>query len=224
MPTPVTVVVNCAGSGSRLGLGKTKALADILGRPLVVWQLEMLKGVADVRIAVGCDAPEVIEVAKNYRRDVIFVFNHDYANTGTAASLSLAAAHVAGDVISLDADLIVHPADFRKLLETEENMIGVTEPTTDEPVYAQIDEATNKVVSFNRTGPGKEWSGLVRVRADMVHAMKARGLAERHVFEMLTPLLPFSTLSIRCREIDTPDDYFRAIEWLETLRNGEGEG
>ena len=87
MPSSVTVVINCAGEGRRLGLGKTKALVDILGRPLIAWQLDMLKNVRDVRMVVGFNASEAIEAAISYRRNLIFAFNHDYANTGTAASL-----------------------------------------------------------------------------------------------------------------------------------------
>lgn len=53
-----TVVLNCAGLGSRLGLGKTKALIDLAGKPLIHWQLDMLKDIADVRIVIGFEAQD----------------------------------------------------------------------------------------------------------------------------------------------------------------------
>ncbi len=217
MPPPVTVVINCAGEGRRLGLGKTKALADILGRPLIAWQLDMLEDVRDVRMVVGFNAAEAIEVANNYRRDLIFAFNHDYGNTGTAASLALGAKHVAGDVISLDADLLVHPVDFSRILNHAGPVLGVSEVTTDNPVYVRVepDESGQaRGVEFNRTGPGMEWTGLVRLPAQQIRMMDALGNARNHVFEMLKPLLPLPALQVRTREIDTPDDYERAVAWL----------
>ena len=64
MITNKTVVISCAGMGTRLGIGSTKALVDICGKPMIIRQLEMLDEVEDVRIVVGYQAEKVIEVAK----------------------------------------------------------------------------------------------------------------------------------------------------------------
>ena len=37
-----TVIISCAGMGNRLGLGTTKALVEVDGKPLIVRHLEML--------------------------------------------------------------------------------------------------------------------------------------------------------------------------------------
>lgn len=89
MSTAKSVIISCAGIGSRLGLGTTKALINIDGRPLINWQLDLLKDVEDVRIVVGFQANDVIEQVKKYRRDVTFVFNHNYFETKTGASYYL---------------------------------------------------------------------------------------------------------------------------------------
>ena len=47
-PAP-SVILSCAGIGSRLGLGKTKALIDIGGKTLIHWQLALFRVVEDVR-------------------------------------------------------------------------------------------------------------------------------------------------------------------------------
>ena len=88
-----TVIISCAGMGNRLGLGTTKALVEIDGKPLIVRHLEMLEEERDIRVVVGYQAERVIEVVRKYRNDILFVFNHDYRTTGTGAS-EIGRAHV----------------------------------------------------------------------------------------------------------------------------------
>lgn len=81
-----TIIISCAGMGTRLGIGSTKALIDINGKPLIIRQLELLKDYNDICIVVGYQADRVIETVSEYRNDIRFAFNHDYKTTGTAAS------------------------------------------------------------------------------------------------------------------------------------------
>ena len=53
MQAALSVVISCAGIGSRLGLNSTKALINIHGKSLISWQLELFKNVQDVRVVVG---------------------------------------------------------------------------------------------------------------------------------------------------------------------------
>ncbi len=69
-----TVIISCAGMGNRLGLGTTKALVEIDGKPLIVRHLEMLKGETDIRVVVGYQAEKIINVVRQYRKDALFVF------------------------------------------------------------------------------------------------------------------------------------------------------
>ena len=48
-----SVVISCAGIGSRLGLGLTKALVDINGKSLISWQLKLFECIKDVRVVIG---------------------------------------------------------------------------------------------------------------------------------------------------------------------------
>jgi len=43
MSVSKTIVISCAGMGTRLGIGSTKALIDIDGKPLIISKLELLK-------------------------------------------------------------------------------------------------------------------------------------------------------------------------------------
>ena len=107
----VTIVISCAGMGTRLGLGCTKALVEIEGKTLIERQLEILKEYDDIRIVVGYQAEKVIELVNSVRKDILFVFNHEYRSTGTGASFSLGAEHGREYVVALDGDLIVGSFD-----------------------------------------------------------------------------------------------------------------
>ena len=71
MSVSKTIVISCAGMGTRLGIGTTKALIDIEGKPLILRQLELLKDFDDIRIVVGYQMEKVIEVVNNYRKDIL---------------------------------------------------------------------------------------------------------------------------------------------------------
>ena len=48
-----TVIISCAGMGTRLGLNIPKCLVEINGKTLLEIQLQQLEDVEDVRIVVG---------------------------------------------------------------------------------------------------------------------------------------------------------------------------
>jgi choline kinase len=213
------VVVNCAGEGRRLGLGKTKALVSVLGQPLISWHLRMLRDVDDVVVVVGHQAEDVIDVVSGSRPDAVFAFNHDYSTTGTAASLVLGAHGAPGDIISLDGDLLVHPEDFRGFVESRDPCLGVAPANTTDAVIAHVEDRSGApaVTSFSRQGPGLEWTGLLRIPSRVLHEARGDATAHGHVYELLTPHLPLAGRHVRAREIDTPDDYDRAVEWIEPI-------
>jgi choline kinase len=217
---PVRVVVNCAGEGRRLGLGTTKALVSVLGEPLIAWHLKMLREVEDVVFVVGYQARKVIDAVRALRPDAAFAFNRDYATTGTAASLALGCHGARGDIVSLDGDLLVHPEDFRGFVAGGGPCIGVAPPNTTDAVFAVVEErgGVPSATSFNRSGDGLEWTGLLRVPGEAVQRARESGAAAGHVYEMLAAHLPLPARTVRAREIDTPEDYDRAVRWLSPIR------
>lgn len=211
MSVSKTIVISCAGMGTRLGIGSTKALIDVDGRPLLLRQLELLKDYDDIRIVVGYQKEKVMEMVTAYRRDVLFVFNHDYKNTGTGASFLLGARHSRDLVVALDGDLLVHPEDLKRVLESDEEYICGTAPSTDNPVLLQTaDTPEGRVVTgFSREQGEYEWTGLAQIRADRL------GTGTGHVYQLLEPLLPIGMKEIRTKEIDTMDDYEHAVAWVK---------
>ena len=211
--------MNCAGEGRRLGLGSTKALVSVQGEPLISWHLRMLRHVRDVVVVVGYQSEAVVEAVRKLRRDVIFAFNHDYSTTGTAASLARGAQGARGDVISLDGDLLVHPEDFQRFLDAPRPCLGVGPATTTHAVHARLgaDAQSDDVVGFGRDAHGLEWTGLLRVPGELITSAQEKHEANGHVFEMVAPHLPMEAVHVRSREIDTPEDYDRALEWLAPI-------
>ncbi|KTE93850.1 hypothetical protein AT727_02525 [Desulfitobacterium hafniense] len=210
MSAAKTIIISCAGSGTRLGLGSTKALVDIKGKPLIIRQLELLDDYDDIRVVVGYQAQKVIEVVRKYRDDILFVFNHEYKTTGTAASVCYAAKYANEYIVSLDGDLLVHPADLKLFLSQNEECIGVCNPTTNEPVFISTFMKDDRVYasSFSREHGDLEWTGLVQVKTERLPFGTA------HLYQILEPLLPMPIFTIRAREIDTMNDYENAIKWV----------
>lgn len=206
-PKDMTIVICCAGMGTRLGIGTTKALVNICGKPLILHQLEMLKDFDDIRIVLGYQAEKVIEVVNEYRRDIMYVFNYDYKNTGVATSFWKGLRGARKYVVAFDGDLLANPDDLRQFLSYDNECIAVSDINTDEPVLIKTEG--NKALAFSLNGE-YEWPGLAKVITEKLQP------SEYFVYDMLTPLLPLEIVKVRTREIDTPEDYERAVEWVKS--------
>lgn len=206
MKDNLTIVISCAGMGSRLGIGSTKALVEICGKPLIIHQLEMLKDFQDICIVVGYQADKVMKLVSEYRSDVRFAFNHEYKTTGTGASLSKALIAANEYIVTLDGDLLVHPKDLKDFLTLDYECIAGCLPSTDNPVLMKINN--NTVINFSRQEGDLEWTGLAKIKTE--HLTPGNG----HVYQMLEHLLPLPVKLIRSKEIDTMNDYENAVRWI----------
>lgn len=211
-----TVVISCAGTGNRLGLGMTKALLEVGGKSLILRHLEMLEEEKDIRVVVGYQAEKVIEAVRGYRDDIVFVFNHRYRETGTGASVALAAKYANEYILSLDGDLLIHPEDMKKILACGSEFVSGGAIRTDDPWMLQIygDGGGEFVSSFSRNAGKYEWNGITQIKSAKVQE------GTGHVFQLLEPYLPLPFLNIRTREIDTINDYEHAVAWV---KNGFSE-
>lgn len=205
-----TVIISCAGMGNRLGLGTTKALVEVEGKPLIMHHLEKLKDESDIRVVVGYQAEKVINVVRKYRKDVVFVFNHNYRETGTGASVALASQYANEYILSLDGDLIIHPDDMKKILECDHEFVSGGIPDTDEPWMLQTykDDGKEFVSAFSKNIGNYEWNGITQMKSAKIKN------GQGHVFQLIEPYLPIPFLELRTREIDTVNDYEGAVEWV----------
>lgn len=208
-----TVIISCAGMGNRLGLGTTKALVEVCGKPLIIRHLEQLDAVSDVRIVVGYQAEKVIEVVNCYRKDILYVFNHNFKHTGTGASLSLGAQFANDYILSLDGDLLIHPDDMKKILSADDEFVSGGNIETDDPwmLKTEFINGTEFVTGFSHEQGKYEWNGISQLKSERAK------LCEGHVYQMIEPSLPLPFLNLRTKEIDTINDYERAVSWV---RNG----
>lgn len=207
MTVSKTVIISCAGMGKRLGLGTSKCLVDVAGESLIMRNLRMLDAVDDVRVVVGFQAERVMDAVNAYRRDVTFVFNHDFAHTNTGDSVRLAAEYANEYILTIDGDLLLHPEDMCKIVEADGEFVGVTAPGTDNPVLCDI--GGTDVLGFSRDHGQYEWTGVTQVRAEKV--LRGGG----HTYQLIEPYLPMPYMYLRTKEIDTPDDYARAVRWVK---------
>ena len=183
MSSVKSVVISCAGIGSRLGLGLTKALVQINGRSLISWQLELFKDVEDIRIVIGFQANDIIEEVRKHRQDVIFIFNHRYFETKTGASFYLGARHANSEILEWDGDLLVHPDDVKMLLDTEGEFICYSDKTSDDAVFVRTDEQ-GTVLEFSRESGDYEWTGPACIcKRNLVYS-------SQNVFNMFESHLP----------------------------------
>jgi choline kinase len=196
-------VITAAGLGSRLGLDIPKCLVPVAGRRIIEHMLPLLTEIPDVRVVVGFRELEVIDVVRRIRPDALFVRNHDYATTSVSHSLHLAVRHLTEPFLIIDGDTIVAEEDFCAFLEHcigRRNVIGVTQAKTSDAVYVTLD-GENNITGFQRSPVTPyEWCGIAYL-SDV--EMKKD---DPFVFNAIEKHLPLPAKSLRCYEIDTPDD------------------
>lgn len=202
-----TIIISCAGMGTRLGAGKPKALIDIEEKPLIAYTINQLSQCKDIRIVVGYKAEDVIKTVTKLRKDIIFVYNHNYKNNGTGASVSLATKYAEKYILTIDGDIIIHPDDLAKIISLDHEFIGVCKKSTDDPVLTKIDK-NNNVVGFARGDGDFEWTGITMLEAKKLQP------TDGHTYQLIEPLLPMKYELIREKEVDTPNDYKNAIQWV----------
>ena len=145
---------------------------------------------------------------RKYRDDVIFVFNHNYFETKTGASYYLGAKDGNEFAIEFDGDLQVHPDDMKQLLEIDGEWIAYADKMSDDAVFVKTNEIGD-VLSFSRENGDFEWTGPCCIKKDKLK------YSSGHVFNQLEPYLPMKGIKIRACDIDTYDDYQRALEFIK---------
>lgn len=206
-PEHTTVIICAAGMGTRLGIGTTKALVDISGTPLIIRQLDLLKEYDDIRIVVGFQAERLIEVVKKYRKDIMFVFNYQYETSGVADSLRKGLLATRNYIISIDGDILFNPDDFKVFTSCDEECLVVSDVSTAEPIMATVEN--EMAIKLSKVEGNMQWPGIVKIKSE-----KLKGKSPK-VYDVLNEVLPLRVFKMRTREINTQEDYDRAIEWFE---------
>ena len=210
MQTSKSIIITCAGIGSRLGLNIPKCLLEINGKPLIVKHLEMLEDIPNIYVVVGFKASQVIETVRKVRDDVIFLFNHDYLTTGNTDSLTCGSWFLDEYIVSLDGDLLVSKDDFFKVYNADGEILACTKPRTRDCVFCNVQEANGEyfVTEFSKNSTQYEWSGLFQIHSSRLQTLPMKPY---FIFEALISLLPIKAAFIDSMDIDTPQDYELAV-------------
>ncbi len=204
-----TIIICCAGMGTRLGIGTTKALVNVAGKSLIRHQLEQLDEYDDVRIVAGFQAERLINEVNEYRKDILFAFNYEYQSTGPLESVNKAILCARDYAVVLGGDMIIHPNDLRKFIEYDGECIGYSTMHSAEPIFLNVDKDGN-AIEFSEGKDRIEWSGLVK--------FKTKSFKNDHYFvhQMISPLLPFRAIETRGIDIDTSEDYEKVVTWVNS--------
>ena len=151
-----------------------------------------------------------LEVLK-YRKDAIFVYNHNYFDTKTGASFYLGARDANTYVMEYDGDLLVNPQDMAMLLNQSGEWIAYTDISSSEPVFVSVNSA-GEVESFSRQNGDYEWTGPCCIKRENVK------FTSGNVYNQLETYLPLRGIKIRAVDIDTYDDYQNALKILKQWR------
>jgi choline kinase len=206
--TSKSFVISAAGTGSRLEMGCSKSLVKICGRPIIEWQLRQLTDVNDIIVVVGFQAEEVARTVWKSRPDALIAINHEFENTGTAASLRLGATLAQTEIVGLDGDLLISRESLKPFMETKHPMIGIVETISQEPHSVIL--KNGYVEGFDvEIESGWEWCGPVALsRNDCLN------LGEKHIYQGLIAMLPILAAPVNAVEIDYPNDIARAEDWI----------
>lgn len=209
-----TLILSCAGTGSRLGMGITKALLELNGKSLLSYNLENFKSIDDLRIVVGFQSKEVISEVISIRKNVIFAFNHNYFNTKNSISLALASRFCRTFVIAYDGDFLTDPDDVSRILKTDGEFLCCVRPISSDPIYCYLDEKKENILGFGSTPSDQEWSGPAKIKKDKIKNLNS------HLYEMLNDSLPLPVMLISGTDIDTYEDYTRAQSLAKVWYSG----
>jgi len=212
------VIICSAGTGSRLGLGLPKCLTSVEGRPLIHWQLELLRDFEKVVIVVGFKAAQVIMAVREFRPGATFAMNHDFATTTTLDSMLLAADSLEGPFVYLDGDLLVTNEAIQDISSAPCPCIGIKRRYSEQPVCVTMRDGM--VTGFTREPLEYEWTGLAKLDADRVG--EARG--NQYVYHAVEKVLPVTPIEIDCVEVDTPQDLEEARKWMKERTWSESSG
>lgn len=121
---------------------------DINGKSLMWYHLQLFKDVEDLRIVIGFQVNDVIKEVLKYRKNVVFVYNHNnYFDTKTGAGFYFGAKVGNEYAIEFDGDLLIHPGDFKKKYNLDEEYICYSDKHSTDSVMVKTN-ANGEVLSF----------------------------------------------------------------------------
>jgi len=222
--------------------GKPKCLLEVGGRPLISYQIEILRslGIERICVVVGHGAGYVYESLDD---EISFVVNPRYSDTNSLFSLWLAGAWVDGPFAMMNSDLIAHPKVYERILNSGKTCLAYDSSSGMQEEHMKIQIEDGAVRAIRKSLPIKLSAGenvgilnfeeeearSVLIEADRLvregktsHWSPAAidGIAHQHRFEAV------DIADLSWTEIDFPEDleFARKTVWNEVkneLPNGQ---
>jgi choline kinase len=231
----LTAVILAAGAGTRLngnGVDRPKCLAPFGEATLLDLQISALRqcGITDIVVVVGFECERVRQACGS---GVRFVENSRFAATNSLYSLWLARAVLGNGFVVLNCDVLFHPAMLTDLLTARHDaalLVSYPEPGqaafTDEEMKVKVRRGC--VADIRKDLPASDTDGenvgiakfgaasaprLIARLDDIVQSGRLREWAPRAfaAFAREAPLYALGTRGLPWTEIDTPEDYERAL-------------
>ena len=170
-------IILAAGFGSRLAPvtgGKSKALVEIGGRPIILHQLEALAdhGVGPVLVIAGHQADDVQQVVGT-RAEILL--NERFAETNSLHSLWLAREWIKGPFVLLNCDLFFDPRILDRLLEESGNVLAYDSTSSRGREQTKVAIKQRRVVDIGKDVPASsargESLGMLKFERDGAEAM-----------------------------------------------------
>lgn len=239
-------VILAAGSGTRFnGAVHPKCLALFDQRPLIHFQLAALRscGIRDITVVVGFEADTVRSACGTQVR---FIENTRFRETNSLYSLWLARAVLEQGFVVMNCDVLFHPDMLVDLVTARhDNALLVSYPEANDPEFGdeemKVRLRRGRVIDIDKNLSRQETDGenvgiakfgasgaqrLIGVMRDLVADDQLRAWAPRafKTFAQDAPLYAIGTRGLPWTEIDTPEDYQYAGEYVyPAIRASVGE-
>jgi mannose-1-phosphate guanylyltransferase/phosphomannomutase len=170
-------VILAGGKGTRLNMNIPKAMVKVGDRPVLQYQIELLKkyGITDIVLCVKHLSEKIREHFGDGRRFGVHIsYSMEKDFLGTAGAIKFAEKKIKGDFILLFGDVMLN-MDFAKLARYHRqkgSMVTLVVHESDHPYDSDIVEidAKNKVTGFlGKPRPGQKFRNLTNAA---VHVMK----------------------------------------------------
>ncbi|MGC9443889.1 MAG: bifunctional sugar-1-phosphate nucleotidylyltransferase/acetyltransferase [Candidatus Methanospirareceae archaeon] len=224
-------VILAAGRGERLRPltdRKPKSLLPICNKPLIEYQLELLRahGIEEIAVVVG--------YLKEQLQLPDLRYYEDRAITGTATALQAAADFIDEDFILLYGDLFVDSTNFSALVDTANTLAVVAVP--DVSRYGAVTFVRGRLTGLQeKTGSGTGYinAGIYHLEPEILDVLEQIGQSARGEYELTDALMalnerePVTVVPLQgyWNDIGYPWDYIDANQhMLAKLGFVVGEG
>jgi choline kinase len=237
MSAVTTGVILAAGAGTRFNGGgiQPKCLAAFEGTPLIELQMRAMRacGIEDITVVVGFGADSVRQACGS---DVRFIDKPRFAETNSLYSLWLARAALQQGFVVMNCDVLFPTAMLADLVTAQyDDALLVSYPEAGDPEFSEeemkVHVRRGRVVAIGKNLPAADTDaenvGIVKFGARgartlvplmdrIVESGSVRDWAPRAfgVFAQEHPLYAIGTRGLPWTEIDTPEDYKRAVRQI----------